>query len=326
MIPRSESKEMKVVVTGGSGFVGANLCRELTRRGVEVVVLDDLSTGLRSNLDAVDVDFRCASVLDPNAVADALRGAESVVHLAAVPSVTRSLNDPRRSHEANATGTLAVLEAARAADTHVVMASSSSVYGRNPGLPRSEEMACMPTSPYAVSKLAAESYALAYRVCFELDCLVFRFFNIFGPWQRSDHAYAAVIPKFIRSAMYGESLTVHGDGEQSRDFTFVDTAVAVLVDAVMRRVTSDEPVNLAFGTRTTINEAIGVLSEVFGRDLPVSPGPPRPGDVRHSEASNAVLRGLFPTIVPISFREGVGRTVSWMLSTAEHSTVRTMSA
>ena len=308
---------MKVVVTGGSGFVGANLCRELTRRRFEVVVLDDLSTGLRTNLDGLDVDLRVASVLDATAVADALRDADSVVHLAAVPSVARSLNNPRRSHDANATGTLSVLEAARAAGTHVVVASSSSVYGRNPTLPRSEELLCQPASPYAVSKLAAESYTLAYRACFGLDCLAFRFFNIFGPLQRCDHAYAAVLPKFIKAAMRGESLSVHGDGEQSRDFTFVDTAVAVLADCVTRRVTSDDPVNLAFGTRTSVNEAVAVLSELFGRELPVTHGPPRPGDVRHSQASNAALRRLFPAITPVPFRTGVARTVEWMAGAAD---------
>jgi UDP-glucose 4-epimerase len=316
---------MKIVVTGGSGFVGANLCRELLNRGLgEVVVLDDLSTGLRSNLGGLDVDLRIASVLDARAVANALRGADSVVHLAAVPSVARSLNDPRRSHDANATGTLTVLEAARAAGTHVVVASSSSVYGRNPALPRSEEMACVPTSPYAVSKLAAESYTIAYRACFGLDCIAFRFFNIFGPLQRSDHAYAAVLPKFIKAAMDGEPLTVHGDGEQSRDFTFVDTAVAVLADCVARRVTSDDPVNLAFGTRTSVNDAVAVLSELFGRELPVTHGPPRPGDVRHSQASNAALRRLFPAITPISFHEGVARTVEWMADVAGKPATATM--
>jgi UDP-glucose 4-epimerase len=303
---------MNIVVTGGAGFIGANLCRELLRRGHRVVVLDDLSTGLLSNLDGLDVDLRTTSVLDVHAVAAACQDADSIVHLAAVPSVARSLENPRRSHDANVTGTLCVLDAARLAGSHVVVASSSSVYGRNPALPRSEDMLCLPASPYAASKLAAEAYALAYRVSFGMDCLVFRFFNVFGALQRADHAYAAVFPAFIRAALRHEPLVVHGDGEQSRDFTAIDTVVEVLADSVERRVVSNTPVNLAFGTRTTVNEAVALLSSVLGRPLLVTHHSPRAGDVRHSQAACDSLRQLFPLINPVPLEVGLRQTIAWM--------------
>ncbi len=308
---------MRITVTGGAGFIGANLCRLLLDRGHDVVVLDDLSTGLRSNVDGMDVDLRAGSVLDADALAAACRGADSVVHLAAVPSVPRSLENPRRSHDANVTGTVCVLEAARQTGAHVVVASSSSVYGHNPVLPRSEEQVCMPASPYAASKLAAESYALSFGASFGLECLALRLFNVFGPRQRADHAYAAVVPKFIRAGLLGEPVRVHGDGEQSRDFTFVDTVVEVLADAVERRVTSDRPVNLAFGTATTVNELVVLLGELLDRPLRVVLEPPRPGDVRHSRASGDSMRRLFPAIHPDPLAGGLLRTIDWMASLGE---------
>ena len=305
---------MRVTVTGGAGFIGANLVIELVRRHHQVVVLDDLSTGLRSNLAGTPVELLVGSILDPEALAAACAGADSVVHLAAVPSVARSLADPRRSHDTNATGTLAVLEAARATGAHVVVASSSSVYGNSPGLPRSEELPCRPASPYAAGKLAAEGYALAYRAAFGLDCVAFRLFNVFGPGQRADHAYAAVIPRFVDAALRSEPVTVDGDGEQSRDFTYVDTAVAVLADTVQRRLSAGDPVNLAFGNRTTVNETVVLLSVLLGRPIEVVHGPPRPGDVRHSQASGESMRALFPSIAPVPVKSGLRRTVEWMRS------------
>ncbi len=303
---------MKVVVTGGAGFIGANLCLELVHRGAHVVVLDDLSTGQQSNLDGIDVELCVGSVLDRDALMNACRAADSVVHLAAVPSVPRSLQDPRRSHDVNVTGTLEVLEAARAAGAHVVVASSSSVYGRNPVLPKSEEMPCWPISPYGSSKLAAESYALSFQHCFDLPCAVFRFFNVFGPFQRPAHPYAAVVPSFVWAALRREPLVVFGDGKQSRDFTFVGSVVEVLADCVTRAVNCAHPVNLAFGTRTSLNDLIGMLSALLGRELDVVHRPARDGDVRHSQASWNALRGLFPSVRPVSLEAALCRTVEWM--------------
>ncbi|MFD2417336.1 NAD-dependent epimerase/dehydratase family protein [Amycolatopsis pigmentata] len=309
---------MKVVVTGGAGFVGANLCRELlSRRDYEVVVLDNLSTGKLSNLDGLDVEFRKGSVLDPVAVAATCAGAESIVHLAAVPAVLRSIENPRRSHETNVTGTMTVLEAARESGAHVIVASSSSVYGRNPTLPKTPDLVCLPSSPYAVSKLAAESYALAYQSSFGLECCVFRFFNIFGPLQAPNHAYAAVIPSFVFNALHGLPLTIYGDGEQSRDFTFIGSVVEILAEAVASRMSGIRPVNLAFGTRTTVNEIVAVLSDLLGRPLDVRYRPPRPGDVRHSQAEPGVLTKLFPRVHPVPLAHGLVRTISWLESLAE---------
>jgi UDP-glucose 4-epimerase len=315
---------VRIVVTGGAGFIGANLCRRLAAEpGTEVVVLDDLSTGRLANLDGVDVTFFEGSILDRGLLDAVVDGASSIVHLAAIPSVPRSIAHPVASHTANATGTLEVLEAARRArGAHVVLASSSSVYGRNPQLPKHEGLRCEPRSPYAVSKLAAESYAIAYAECFGLDVLPFRFFNVFGPLQAAGHAYAAVIPAFIDAALAGRPLPVHGDGSQSRDFTYVESVSAILTAAVLERVSSAEPVNLAFGTRTTLREVIRLLGDLLERRLDVEYLPPRPGDVTHSQGDNSRLRALFPALAPIPLRTGLERTVAWYAGGSNHDPLR----
>ncbi|MFP5334354.1 MAG: NAD-dependent epimerase/dehydratase family protein [Actinomycetes bacterium] len=308
---------MRVLVTGGAGFIGANLVRRLAARGVDTVVLDDLSTGRLANLDGLDVRFVEASVLDRAALDDALGGADAVVHLAALPSVPRSVADPVACHDANVTGTVEVLEACRRAGTgHVVVASSSSVYGANPDLPKRESMRTAPLSPYAVSKLAAESYALAYRHCYGLDVLAFRFFNVFGPLQPADHAYAAVVPRFVEAALAGRPLTLFGDGEQSRDFTFVGTVCDVIADALARHVVCDTPVNLAFGSRTTLNALVGLLEVLLGRPVAREHTSPRPGDVRDSQADATLLHGLFPGVRAVPLPDGLQATVSWFESRA----------
>ncbi|MGH9090471.1 MAG: NAD-dependent epimerase/dehydratase family protein, partial [Acidimicrobiales bacterium] len=239
-------------------------------------------------------------------------GAAAIVHLAALPSVPRSLADPLASHEANATGTLSVLEAARAAGVgHVVVASSSSVYGANPTLPKSEEMATLPLSPYAASKLAAESYALAYARSFGLEVLAFRFFNVFGPLQPAGHAYAAVIPAFVDAALGGRALQVHGDGLQTRDFTYVGTVTEVLAGAVRKHISAPGPVNLAFGSRLSLLDVISTLERILDRSVSVEHLGPRPGDVRHSQADGSRLRALFPSLSPVPFEVGLAETVAW---------------
>jgi UDP-glucose 4-epimerase len=307
------SSPHRVLVTGGAGFIGANLCRRLVSSDKigQVRVIDDLSSGCLGNLDGLPVDILEGSILDEAALASAATDCDSIVHLAAVPSVPRSIRDPLRSHEANATGTLRVLEAARAAGgVHVMLASSSSVYGSNPALPKTEELQCRPMSPYAVSKLAAEQYAVAYAQCYGLPILPFRFFNVYGPLQAAGHAYAAVIPAFLDAALRDRSLPVYGDGLQTRDFTFVGTVTRVLHDAVLRRVTSG-PVNLAFGTQTNLLEVVALLSRALKRQVPVEHLHARPGDVRHSQADNGLLRRLFPGVEPVPLDQGLDETLRW---------------
>jgi UDP-glucose 4-epimerase len=305
---------VRVVVTGGAGFIGGNLCAALAGDPAvdQVVALDDLSTGRTANLEGLDVELVVGSILDADLLDQVVAGAGAIVHLAARPSVPRSLKDPLASHEANATGTLQVLEAARRHDHPlVVVASSSSVYGANPELPKREEMVAMPVSPYAVSKLAAESYALAYQQSFGLPALAFRFFNVFGPLQAADHDYAAVVPTFLAAALRGDPLPVHGDGGQTRDFTYVGTVVAVLADAVRRSVSNPRPVNLAFGTRVSLLELIGLIEKELGAPVERVHADPRPGDVRDSQADQSALRRLFPDVQPVTLEEGLRSTLDW---------------
>ena len=312
---------MRVVVTGGAGFIGANLCRELLARPQvkEVVALDDLSTGRAENLHGTGAELVQASILDTGVLARLVDGADAVIHLAARPSVPRSLADPVASHNVNATGTIRVLEACRRASVHLVSASSSSVYGAVPTLPKHEDLATRPLSPYGAAKLAAEAYTLAYGASFGLPVLAFRFFNVYGPLQPAGHAYAAVIPAFIDAALRGEPLLVHGDGAQTRDFTFVGTVTAVLTDAVLRRVTSEEPVNLAFGTRLSVTELTRRLSAVLDRPVEVRHGPARAGDVRDSQAADGRLRRLFPSAAAVPLDAGLARTVAWFRGQAAYA-------
>ena len=305
---------MLVVVTGGAGFIGANLCRALSSRPEvsEVIALDDLSTGFRSNLDGVDATLIEGDLCEPADLDRCLDGATAVVHLGARPSVPRSVKDPVASHHANATGTLQVLEAARrAGNIQVVVASSSSVYGSNPTLPKNEDLATRPLSPYGASKLATEAYALAYGTTYGMPTLAFRFFNVFGPLQAAGHAYAAVVPAFVAAALAGEPVTIHGDGSQSRDFTFVDTVTAVITDAVIRTVSSPDPVNLAFGSRTDLLEVVSILEGLVGHPIERTHVETRVGDVKHSQAANDRLQALFPDVEPVGLHEGLIRTVEW---------------
>lgn len=320
----AEAPTRHVVVTGGAGFIGSAVCRGLLARpGTRVTVLDDLSSGRRENVAALavtasggsTVELVEGSVLDAPLVGRLLADADAVVHLAAIASVQESLDDPRAVYAVNVDGTLTVLEAARAAGgAHVLLASSSSVYGSDPVLPKHEGLRPRTESPYAATKLAAETAALTWQRSFGLPVLAFRFFNVYGPGQRADSAYPAVVPAFLEAAVAGRPLTVYGTGEQSRDFTFVDSVGSVIADAVHRRVTSDEPVDLGFGVRTTLLELIAAIEAELGHPLEVRHEPARTGDVLHSQAQGAALAALFPSAADAPLAEGLRATIAWLRS------------
>lgn len=308
---------MKVVVTGGAGFIGANLCSLLCtdERIDQVVAVDDLSTGFAENLAGIDTTLMEGTILDQSLLDEAFEGAGSIVHLGARGSVPLSVADPVASHEANASGTVQVLEAARrAGNTQVILASSSSVYGANPQLPKTESMVPRPVSPYAASKLATESYAIAWQHSYGLPVLAFRFFNVFGPMQSLTHPYAAVVPMFVSAALDGRPLPVHGDGTQSRDFTYVGTVCDILARAAIDGTTSETPVNLAFGTRTSLLELIEMMEDILGEPLEREHQPRRAGDVDHTQADNQLLQDLFPGAEAVELRDALEETISWYRS------------
>ena len=303
---------MEILITGGSGFVGSNLARRLASRGQEVSVLDDLSSGLETNLNDVAAKVTVGSIERLESIEAAIGEAGVIVHMAARGSVPRSIADPLATHSINATGTLNVLEAARNVGARVIFSSSSSVYGANTELPKTESMWTSPMSPYAASKLAGESYCAAYSESYGVPTTVFRFFNIFGPWQRPDHDYAAVIPRWIWAALNDQPILLDGDGTQTRDFTYVDTVVDTIVNAIDRELNHPQAINLAFGNRMSLLEVIGELERIFGRTLEVQRRPKRAADVAHSQNDPTLLNSVFPSIVPVSFVEALEMTVDWM--------------
>ena len=301
----------KVAVTGGAGFIGSNLTKRLLTEGYEVVVIDDLSTGLLSNVDQDKSTFQQISITDLKLLASALKDCETIFHLAARGSVPRSLKNPVATNEVNATGTLNVLEVARSSGAHVVFSSSSSVYGRNMQLPKDESMWLGPMTPYAASKLAAEGYVQAYASAYNVPTTLLRFFNVFGPRQRPDHEYAAVLPKWIWLAMQGKPIDVYGDGTASRDFTYVETVLDIAISAMKEKVLTDGAMNLAYGNRIFLNDTIEMLRKHFP-DLQVDYRENRLGDVKESQNSPSLLKLLFPAITPKPFEDALAETVVWL--------------
>jgi UDP-glucose 4-epimerase len=308
----------KVAITGGAGFIGSNLAASLIAKGHEVTIIDDLSTGLIANIDRKNSDFKELSITDASKLKKALKGAETIFHLGARGSVPRSIKNPVATHEVNATGTLNVLEAARESGAHVIFSSSSSVYGRNMQLPKEEKMWLGPMTPYAASKLAAEGYVESYGTSYEIPVTLLRFFNVFGPRQRPDHEYAAVIPKWIWLAMQGKPLDLYGDGTQSRDFTYVKTVVDIAISAMENKVTTQGAVNLAYGNRIFLSEVVDLLRDEFP-NLEVNSLPIRAGDVKESQNSPELLKSLFPNVMPYEFRDALKETINWLR--AEGSTI-----
>jgi UDP-glucose 4-epimerase len=290
--------------------------KTLSKFGHETIVVDDSSTGLESNIVNIAARFHNHSICDFFELTDLLSECSTIFHLGARGSVPRSVVNPMATHEVNATGTLNVLEIARNSGAHVIFSSSSSVYGRNKDLPKTEDMWLGPMTPYAASKLSAEAYVQAYSSSYGVPTTLLRFFNIYGPRQRPDHQYAAVIPKWIWSAMNGREIEVFGDGETTRDFTYVDTVVEILISAMENKRTTEGPVNLAFGNRISLNSIIDLLRQEFP-DLKVNYRDPRPGDVRDSQNSPNLIKELFPEVEPIEFEEGFKKTMAWLMEHGE---------
>jgi UDP-glucose 4-epimerase len=301
----------KIAVTGGAGFIGSNLTRRLISEGHEVVVVDDLSTGLISNIDLATCTFHDASITNLKLLHIVLKDCQTIFHFAARGSVPRSIKNPVATHDVNATGTLNVLEVARSSGAHVIFSSSSSVYGRNMQLPKDESMWLGPMTPYAASKLAAEGYMQAYAATYQVPTTLLRFFNVFGPRQRPDHQYAAVLPKWIWLAMQGQAIDVYGDGTASRDFTYIDTVLDIAVTAMNEKVLTEGAMNLAYGNRIFLNDTIQLLKKHFP-DLRVNYKSERLGDVKESQNAPELLKKLFPKVQPKEFETALSETVAWL--------------
>jgi len=303
------------LVTGGAGFIGSHLVEGLVRRGARVRVLDNLSTGSLSKLAAARgrFDFVKGDVTRPADCAKACRGAAYVLHEAAIRSVPKSMDRPGPSNEANVTGTLNMLVAARDARVRrFVYASSSSVYGGCKVFPQNEDMRPQPLSPYAVSKLAGEQYAVVWAKSFGLETVSLRYFNVFGPRQDPESLYSAVIPKFMEQAMAGVPLDVHWDGKQSRDFTHVSNVVAAnLLAAKAPARVSGEVFNVANNSTHSLLDMIGVIERIVGRRLPRRHHPMRAGDVRKTWADNRKIRRLLGYRPGVGFEEGLRETWDW---------------
>jgi UDP-glucose 4-epimerase len=299
------------LVTGGGGFIGSHLVRRLLREGHTVRVLDNFATGRRESLEEVldDVELIEGDLQSYERVHNAVRGCDLAFHLGALPSVPRSIQDPLTSNATNVVGTLNVLLAARDEGVRrVVYASSSSLYGASTELPKREDMHPLPIAPYAVSKLAAEGYCRAFHEVYGIETVALRYFNVFGPGQDPQSQYAAVIPNFITAALQGRAPVVHGDGEQSRDFTYVDNAVDANLLAASAEGGAGEAFNIACGERTSLNEIVARLSTLAGREIESVNTDPRPGDVRHSLADIAKAREILGYAPAVDFEEGLRRT------------------
>lgn len=306
---------MKVLVTGGAGFIGSNLAHKLVSDGHEVRIADNLSTGRLSNLNGIieRVEFMRVDLSDPDAARRAVSGTEVVFHQAALPSVPRSVKDPLATTVACVMATVAVLVAAKEAGVRrMVYAASSSAYGDAEGMPRVETILPSPLSPYAAAKLAGEHFCRAFAKVYGLETVALRYFNVFGPRQDPTSQYAAVIPKFISALLNGAELQIYGDGEQTRDFTYVDNVVEANILAAEAPGVAGETLNVATGEQWSINQLVDVLEGITGRKARRVYLPERPGDARHSLADISKARRLLGYEPKIGFKEGLERTIEWM--------------
>jgi UDP-N-acetylglucosamine/UDP-N-acetyl-alpha-D-glucosaminouronate 4-epimerase len=306
------------LVTGGAGFIGSHIAEALLASGARVRVLDDLSTGHRENIEEIggDLEFVEGSVADEKLLAKALNGVEVVFHEAAIPSVPRSVESPRQTHIASVDGTFSLLLAARDNKVRrVVYAASSSAYGDQPALPKVETMQPDPLSPYAVAKLVGEYYCQVFTRVYGLETVSLRYFNVFGPRQDPGSQYSGVVSRFISSLCSNERPVIYGDGEQSRDFTYIDNVVAANLSAASAKDAAGKVMNVANGQRITLNQLLAELQELTGtRDVTAEYREPRVGDVRHSLADNTLAQKFLGYEEKVGLREGLQRTIDWWKS------------
>jgi UDP-N-acetylglucosamine/UDP-N-acetylgalactosamine 4-epimerase len=299
------------LVTGGAGFIGSNLVEELLHRGHKVRVVDNFSTGRRQNLEPFlsQISLFELDIVETKGLTDAFAGVDYVLHQAALPSVPRSIEDPVGSFNSSALGTINILEACRSAGVkRLVFASSSSIYGSNPELPKKEIMKPAPLSPYAAGKLSAETYCQVYYNVFGLQTVCLRYFNVFGPRQDPNSQYAAVIPKFIRAALQNQMLTIFGDGSTSRDFTYVSNVVSANILAAESSAGAGQVFNLACGDRISLSQMVDQIESLVGRKVNRTHAPARAGDIPHSQADISKVQATFNYQPSISFKDGLAKT------------------
>ncbi|MGD8500155.1 MAG: SDR family oxidoreductase [Phycisphaerales bacterium] len=304
----------KFLVTGGAGFIGSNICKKLVSKGCFIRVVDNLLTGKKSNLaDVIDkLEFIQADMGDSEVAQSAMKDIEIVLHQGALPSVPRSVDDPAATHKHCVDATFALLLAARDAGVkRFVYASSSSAYGDTPTLPKVETMPPSPLSPYAVGKLVGEYYCSVFYKVFGLETISLRYFNVFGPQQDPASQYAAAIPAFVTAILKDEPPTIYGDGEQSRDFTYVDNVVEANLLAARAKQTKGQVINIACGKAVTINEIIDMINKLLGKNVRPTYAAPRPGDVKHSLADITAAKSLINYKPTVPFHKGLQLAIDW---------------
>ncbi|MBU6427148.1 SDR family oxidoreductase [Patescibacteria group bacterium] len=307
-------KNKKIAVIGGAGFIGSHIVEALVKIGSKVIVIDDLSTGNIDNINEVKdvIEFVRQSVVDTDKLADLLTGVDMVCHQAALPSVPKSINLPMETNAANLTGTLSMFTAAvKAKVPRVVYASSSSVYGNTPVLPKVETMPANPLSPYAAQKFGGEIYAKIFHSLYGLETIGLRYFNVFGPKQNPNSEYAAVVPKFISSMKRGKRPVIYGDGTQTRDFTFVDNVVAANLAALSSSGGAGEVFNIASGGRISLNELMSKLNSLLAVNIKPEYANPRIGDIKDSYADISKAGKILGYRPEVSFDEGLKKTIEW---------------
>ncbi|MFQ5501585.1 MAG: SDR family oxidoreductase [Phycisphaerae bacterium] len=313
---------METLVTGGAGFIGSHLVRGLLEKGHGVRVLDDFSTGRRENIEPIldRIVLVEGDIADSDTCRCACEGVEVVFHEAASPSVPKSIENPATTHRSNIEGTFNMLLAARDAKVRrFIYAASSSAYGESEQLPKIESMAPSPLSPYAVQKLAGEHYCRVFAECYGLQTLAIRYFNVFGPRQDPKSQYAAAIPAFVTAILKDQPPTIYGDGEQTRDFTYIDNVVSANLLAAEADRTNGEAINVACGEHVTVNAIIGQINEILGKNIRPNYVDPRPGDIKHSWADIGLAQKVIGFQPVCGFAEGLRRAIDWYSQSLEHA-------